>query len=84
MTKRNFKSPALQHKNKWSENFHEFLKYALQKEPKKRPAAQELLRVREGERKGEREGRGGEGRGRGREGGGRGDTEGREEDACYG
>ena len=45
MTKRNFKSPGLQHKNKWSENFHEFLRFALQKEPRKRPTAQELLRV---------------------------------------
>ena len=56
MTKRNFKSPGLQHKNKWSDNFHEFLRYALQKEPKKRPSAQELLKVwRERERERERE-----------------------------
>ena len=46
MTKRNFKSHCLQHKNKWSENFHDFLRNALQKEPKRRPTAQELLKVR--------------------------------------
>ena len=46
MTKRNFRSPGLQHKNKWSDNFHDFLRCALQKEPKKRPMAQELLKVR--------------------------------------
>lgn len=45
MTKRNFKPPGLQHRNKWSENFHEFLKYSLQKEPRKRPTAAELLKV---------------------------------------
>ena len=45
MTKRNFKSPGLQHKNKWSDNFHEFLRNALLKEPRKRPTAQELLKV---------------------------------------
>lgn len=45
MTKRNFKPPGLQHRNKWSENFHEFLKFALQKEPKRRPTAAELLKV---------------------------------------
>ena len=48
MTKRNFKSPGLQHKNKWSENFHDFLRNALQKEPKRRPTTQELLKVRRG------------------------------------
>ncbi len=46
MTKRNFKGPGLQHKNKWSENFHDFLRYALQKDPKRRPTAAELLKVR--------------------------------------
>jgi len=46
MTKRNFRSPGLQHKNKWSDNFHDFLRCALQKEPRKRPMAQELLKVR--------------------------------------
>ena len=45
MTKRNFRSPSLQHKNKWSENFHDFLKSALQKDPRKRPSAAELLKV---------------------------------------
>ena len=46
MTKRNFKPPTLQHKNKWSENFHDFLRFALQKDPKRRPTAIELLKVR--------------------------------------
>jgi hypothetical protein len=45
MTKRNFKPPGLQHRNKWSETFHEFLKFALQKEPRNRPVAAELLKV---------------------------------------
>ena len=45
MTKRNFKPPTLQNKNKWSENFHEFLRNALQKDPKKRLPASELLKV---------------------------------------
>lgn len=45
MTKRNFKSPSLQHKNKWSDNFHDFLRFGLQKEPKRRPTAMELLKV---------------------------------------
>ena len=44
MTKRNFKPPTLQNKNKWSENFHEFLRNALQKDPKKRLPASELLK----------------------------------------
>lgn len=44
MTKRNFKSPSLQHKNKWSENFHDFLRHALLKEPRRRPPAVELLK----------------------------------------
>ena len=45
MIKRDFKPPGLQYRNKWSENFHEFLKFALQKEPRKRPTAAELLKV---------------------------------------
>lgn len=44
MTKRNFKPPSLQHRNKWSENFHEFLRAALQRDPKRRPPASELLK----------------------------------------
>jgi len=44
MTKRNFKPPGLQHKNKWSDNFHDFLKYTLQKDPRRRPTAAELLK----------------------------------------
>ena len=45
MTKRNFKPPTLTNKNKWSENFHDFLRAALQKDPRRRPSAAELLRV---------------------------------------
>lgn len=45
MTKRNFRSPTLQHRNKWSNNFHDFLLQALKKEPKTRPSAEELLKV---------------------------------------
>ena len=45
MTKRNFKPPALQHRNKWSDNFHDFLRYTLQKDPRRRPTAMELLKV---------------------------------------
>ena len=45
MTKRNFKPPGLTHKNKWSQNFHDFLTQALQKEPRKRPTAHDLLKV---------------------------------------
>ena len=45
MTKRNFRVPTLQHKNKWSNNFHEFLGQALQKEPRRRQTAHELLKV---------------------------------------
>ena len=45
MTKRNFRSPTLQHRNKWSNNFHDFLLQALKKEPKTRPGAEELLKV---------------------------------------
>ena len=44
MTKRTFKSPALTHKGRWSEQFHDFLRNALQKEPKRRPTADDLLK----------------------------------------
>lgn len=45
MTKKNFKPPTLQHKNKWSPNFHDFLVQALKKDPRSRPTAHELLKV---------------------------------------
>jgi serine/threonine protein kinase len=45
MTKRNFRPPTLQHKNKWSNNFHDFLAQALKKDPLRRPTAHELLKV---------------------------------------
>uniref|UniRef100_A0A1X7UZT5 non-specific serine/threonine protein kinase n=1 Tax=Amphimedon queenslandica TaxID=400682 RepID=A0A1X7UZT5_AMPQE len=44
MTKRNFRPPTLQHKNKWSNNFHDFLSQALKKDPKIRPNADDLLK----------------------------------------
>ena len=37
--------PILAPTGKWSENFHDFLRSALQKEPRKRPSASDLLRV---------------------------------------
>ncbi|KAK2817660.1 hypothetical protein Q5P01_025851 [Channa striata] len=43
MTKSNFQPPKLKDKLKWSGNFHEFVKIALTKNPKKRPAADKLL-----------------------------------------
>ena len=46
MTKRNFRPPTLQHRNKWSNNFHDFLAQALQKDPRRRPTAHDLLKVR--------------------------------------
>lgn len=45
MTKRNFRPPTLQHRNKWSNNFHDFLAQALQKDPRRRPTAHDLLKV---------------------------------------
>ncbi|RWS03453.1 mitogen-activated protein kinase kinase kinase kinase 3-like protein [Dinothrombium tinctorium] len=43
MSKSNFKPPTLKDKNKWSPNFHHFVKVALTKNPKKRPSAERLL-----------------------------------------
>ncbi|RWS23953.1 mitogen-activated protein kinase kinase kinase kinase 5-like isoform X4, partial [Leptotrombidium deliense] len=43
MSKSNFKPPTLKDKNKWSPNFHHFVKIALTKNPKKRPSAERLL-----------------------------------------
>ena len=45
MTKKSFKPPTLQHKNKWSPNFHDFLVQALKKDPRTRPTAHDLLKV---------------------------------------
>ena len=45
LTKRNFQPPGLQHKNKWSNNFHDFVASALKKDPPRRPAARDLLKV---------------------------------------
>ena len=46
MSKSGFKSPTLTEKRKWSSTFHNFVKYALTKNPKSRPAASRLLDVR--------------------------------------
>ncbi|XP_078261381.1 mitogen-activated protein kinase kinase kinase kinase 3-like isoform X5 [Rhinoraja longicauda] len=43
MTKSNFQPPKLKDKSKWSTNFHQFVKLALTKNPKKRPTAEKLL-----------------------------------------
>ncbi|XP_055495360.1 mitogen-activated protein kinase kinase kinase kinase 3 isoform X6 [Leucoraja erinacea] len=43
MTKSNFQPPKLKDKSKWSTNFHQFVKLALTKSPKKRPTAEKLL-----------------------------------------
>lgn len=43
MSKSGFKPPALKDKDRWSTNFHSFLKVALTKNPKKRPTAERLL-----------------------------------------
>ncbi|XP_073340474.1 mitogen-activated protein kinase kinase kinase kinase 3-like isoform X2 [Pagrus major] len=43
MTKSNFQPPKLKDKVKWTGNFHQFVKIALTKNPKKRPAADKLL-----------------------------------------
>ncbi|XP_042245553.1 mitogen-activated protein kinase kinase kinase kinase 3-like isoform X2 [Thunnus maccoyii] len=43
MTKSNFQPPKLKDKVKWTGNFHQFIKIALTKNPKKRPAADKLL-----------------------------------------
>lgn len=43
MSKSGFKPPTLKEKNKWSPQFHHFIKTALTKNPKKRPPADRLL-----------------------------------------
>lgn len=43
MSKSGFKPPTLKDKERWSTNFHSFLKVALTKNPKKRPTAERLL-----------------------------------------
>uniref|UniRef100_A0A8W7P8Y0 Mitogen-activated protein kinase kinase kinase kinase n=1 Tax=Anopheles coluzzii TaxID=1518534 RepID=A0A8W7P8Y0_ANOCL len=43
MSKSGFKPPMLKEKDRWSTNFHSFLKVALTKNPKKRPTAERLL-----------------------------------------
>uniref|UniRef100_A0A8D2ME54 Mitogen-activated protein kinase kinase kinase kinase 5 n=1 Tax=Zonotrichia albicollis TaxID=44394 RepID=A0A8D2ME54_ZONAL len=43
MSKSNFQPPKLKEKAKWSATFHNFVKIALTKNPKKRPTADRLL-----------------------------------------
>ncbi|KAK9510510.1 hypothetical protein O3M35_005281 [Rhynocoris fuscipes] len=43
MSKSGFKPPTLKDKDKWSQTFHNFVKTALTKNPKKRPTAEKLL-----------------------------------------
>uniref|UniRef100_A0A8C6ZT21 Mitogen-activated protein kinase kinase kinase kinase n=1 Tax=Nothoprocta perdicaria TaxID=30464 RepID=A0A8C6ZT21_NOTPE len=43
MSKSNFQPPKLKEKAKWSSIFHNFVKIALTKNPKKRPTAERLL-----------------------------------------
>ncbi|CAG9856132.1 unnamed protein product [Phyllotreta striolata] len=43
MSKSGFKPPTLKDKEKWSSTFHNFVKVALTKNPKKRPTAEKLL-----------------------------------------
>ena len=43
MSKSGFKPPCLKEKTKWSAEFHNFVKVALTKNPKKRPPAIRLL-----------------------------------------
>ncbi|CAF0899465.1 unnamed protein product [Brachionus calyciflorus] len=43
MSKSGFKPPTLKDKDKWTSNFHSFIKVALTKNPKKRPSADKLL-----------------------------------------
>jgi mitogen-activated protein kinase kinase kinase kinase 5 len=45
MSKSGFKPPTLKDKDKWSPTFHNFVKTALTKNPKKRPTAERLLLV---------------------------------------
>ncbi|XP_066987135.1 mitogen-activated protein kinase kinase kinase kinase 3 isoform X10 [Macrobrachium rosenbergii] len=43
MSKSGFKPPTLKDKSKWTQNFHNFVKLALTKNPKRRPTADKLL-----------------------------------------
>uniref|UniRef100_T1KN89 Mitogen-activated protein kinase kinase kinase kinase n=1 Tax=Tetranychus urticae TaxID=32264 RepID=T1KN89_TETUR len=43
MSKSSFKPPTLKDKHLWSQEFHNFIKSALTKNPKKRPSAEKLL-----------------------------------------
>ncbi|XP_067939192.1 mitogen-activated protein kinase kinase kinase kinase 5-like isoform X2 [Watersipora subatra] len=43
MSKSGFKPPALKDRRKWTENFQNFVKVALTKQPRKRPTADKLL-----------------------------------------
>ncbi|XP_029454215.1 mitogen-activated protein kinase kinase kinase kinase 5 isoform X2 [Rhinatrema bivittatum] len=43
MSKSNFQPPKLKEKTKWTPTFHNFVKVALTKNPKKRPTAERLL-----------------------------------------
>lgn len=45
MSKSGFKPPTLKDRDKWSQTFHNFVKVALTKNPKKRPTAEKLLQV---------------------------------------
>lgn len=45
MSKSGFKPPSLKDKVKWTMTFQNFVKYALTKNPKKRPSAEKLLEV---------------------------------------
>lgn len=50
MSKSGFKPPTLKDKYKWTLTFQNFIKYALIKNPKKRPSAQRLLEVKQKQR----------------------------------
>ena len=43
MSKSGYKPPTLKDKLKWSQDFHSFVKVALTKNPKRRPAAEKML-----------------------------------------
>uniref|UniRef100_A0A8C2GWW3 non-specific serine/threonine protein kinase n=1 Tax=Cyprinus carpio TaxID=7962 RepID=A0A8C2GWW3_CYPCA len=45
MSKSSFQPPKLKDKNKWSTEFHNFIKTALIKSPRKRPTAEKILQV---------------------------------------
>lgn len=45
MSKSGFKPPTLRDRERWTSTFHNFVKTALTKNPKKRPTADKLLQV---------------------------------------